>query len=318
MADFVCIKKQGLLASCSMIKIKRIKFLIIASLLLLLSHTALSSAYEVVAVKSADIKPYNDALRGFKTTCECSVRELDISEIGRSGILREINGTGPDAVLAIGLDAFRHLRSISNIPLVYTMVPYVDTDTLSENISGVSMEISVQTYINAIMDIFPSAHRIGLIYSRKTESLAMETIRISGSKGIKIIAKLASTPAEVPSIIDGMKDRIDVFWMLPDTTVVTPETVNYMLLFSFQNKIPIFTFSKKYVEMGAVASLGINPFDLGSQAGEIMNRLLYEKDVKSPVRATARKTVLSINKKVAVKLGIMIRDEILRKADVID
>lgn len=289
-------------------------FRLITALLLLLSQAALSFAYEVVAVKSDDIKPYSDALKGFKATCGCSIKEL---EIVSDNLLREIHRINPDAVLAIGMDALRHLRSIDNIPLVYTMIPYTPPSLMQDNISGVSMEISPQTYINSIMEIFPSAYRAGLIYSRKTESFSMEAVQIANSKGIKMIAKSAHSPTEVPSIIDSMQGKIDVFWMLPDTTVVTPEIIDYLLLFSFKNKFPVITFSKKYVEMGAVVSLSIDPFDMGSQAGEVA-RSLVNQSKKAPIRENPRKTVLTINKKVATKLGIKIKDEILRKADVIN
>jgi len=114
-----------------------------------------------------------------------------------------------------------------------------------------------------------------------------------------------------------MQDKIDVFWMLPDTTVINAETVNSLLLFSFQNKIPIFAFATKYVEMGALAALNIDPVDLGVQAGEIMKRLLDQKKGGIAAPVAPRKTVLTINRKIARKLGIDISKTILEKAYVV-
>ena len=56
-----------------------------------------------------------------------------------------------------------------------------------------------------------------------------------------------------------MQGKIDILWMLPDATVVTDETVELLLRFSFQHDVPMFSFSKKYVEVGAVASLDVDP-----------------------------------------------------------
>ena len=72
----------------------------------------------------------------------------------------------------------------------------------------------------------------------------------------------------MPAVIESMKGKIDIFWMLPDTDVITSETVDAILLFSFQNNVPVFSFSNKYVKMGALASLSVDPVALGAQTGD--------------------------------------------------
>jgi putative ABC transport system substrate-binding protein len=115
-----------------------------------------------------------------------------------------------------------------------------------------------------------------------------------------------------------MKGKIDAFWMLPDLTAITPETVEYLLLFSLENTIPILTFAEKYVELGALMSVGIDAFDIGTQAGEMAENILSGRDVKNIQRVDARKAVISINLKVARKLGITIDEKVIRKARIIN
>jgi len=112
-----------------------------------------------------------------------------------------------------------------------------------------------------------------------------------------------------------MKGRIDLFWMTPDVKVVNDETARSMMLFSFANRVPVFTFSKKYVEMGAVAGIQVIPHDMGRQAGEMARRVFRENQGDGTIRVQARKTVLIINRKVARKLGLKIHDDILRMAE---
>jgi putative ABC transport system substrate-binding protein len=102
--------------------------------------------------------------------------------------------------------------------------------------------------------------------------------------------------------------------MLPDATLVRPEVVDHLLLFSFQNKVPVFTFAKKYVEMGALAGLNIVPQDIGAQSAEISRRLRNDSS-QAPIRVNARKTVIMVNRKIANKLGVKIRDEVLKRAE---
>lgn len=105
--------------------------------------------------------------------------------------------------------------------------------------------------------------------------------------------------------------------MLPDTSVISSETIEFLILFSIENRIPVFTFSEKFVEMGALISLNIDAYDLGKQAGEMAKEILSGKDIRNIPGSDARKIVLSINSKAAKKLGITINDEIVNKAIIV-
>lgn len=290
--------------------------LILITILFSICNATSADACEVVAVKSSEIKPYNDALEGFKKACDCWVTEIMKDE--EHGLLKTISRISPDAVLAIGTDAFKKVKSLKDLPVIYAMVmPSEAHISLQKNISGVNMDISPETYIKTIVEIFPKVKQIGMVYDPRYTGLCVKEItELADTRGIKIVSRIARDPGEVPNLIEGMRNKIDIFWMLADSTVVTPETFNYMLLFSFRNNVPIFSFSRKYVEMGALAALNINPFDIGVQAGEIA-RMLSEGH-KGPIRAYARKTTLTINMKIAKKLGININNEILRRAEVIE
>jgi len=293
--------------------------LVMACLLLPLCYAAAASAYDVVVVKSADIKPYNDAVEGFRASCNCSVEELDLVDAEHNDIARQVRKLAPDAVLAVGLDALKHLQSIKDLPVVYTMAPNVSSSlSARKNISGVDMNISPEAYINAMTTVFGNLKRIGLVYDPKNmDQFVAEAIQLAETKGIAVISKKAHKPGDVPQLIDGMKGRIDVFWMLPDTTVVNSVAVDYLLLFSFQNRVPVFTFSRKFVDMGSLFALSIDPHDMGAQAAEVI-RTLLGKSTKGPLRVDARKPLLTINRKVMAKFGIKIRDEVMKKADVIN
>lgn len=298
---------------------KRSTFFVLITLLLLNGFAASSGAGEIVAIKSAEIKPYNDALEGFKTSCDHDVREVVMTEAESSDILRKVHESGTVAVFAIGMDAVNLARSVRDIPVIYAMVP--NSLTLSAGpkpLSGVSMYIPPDRYIGSILDVFHGARRIGVIYDPgNSEAYVREALQSAQGRGVELVLRKASRPSDIPALVDSMKDKIDVFWMLPDTTVINPETVKYLLLFSFQNKVPIFTFSKKYVEMGSIAALYSAPFDIGVQAGEIARKLVAEKNPKT-VRTDARSTVLAVNTKIIKKFGIKVRDDILNRAENVD
>ena len=279
----------------------------------------MSEAGEIVAIKSAEIKPYNDALEGFKTSCDHDVTEIVMSEAEPADILGKAQSSGTVAVLAIGMDALNLARSVRDIPVIYAMIPHSQALSSGQKpLSGVSMYIPPDRYIGSMLDVFQGAKRIGVIYDPKnSEAYMKEALQSAQGRGVELVLRKASRPADIPALVDSMKDKIDVFWMLPDTTVINPESVKYLLLFSFQNKVPIFTFSKKYVEMGSTAGLYTAPFDIGVQAGEIARKLVSEKNPKT-IRTDARRTVLAVNRKIIKKLGIKVRDDVLNRAEHVD
>jgi len=284
----------------------------------LLSSAALLSAAEFVIVKSSSIRPYNDALEGFKSTCMCTVSELNLSEIGKENVQQQITSTRPVGVLAIGMDALRSVSTMKAPPIFYTMVTEYGpgSPVNMKNLSGFSMDLLPETYLHNMAGLFPAAKKIGIIYSRQnTGKLVRDATAISRSIGLEIVAREVSGPGEVPAAIDSLKGRIDMFWMLPDPMVVTPQTVDAILLFSFQHKVPVFSFSGKYVKMGALASLSADPFHLGARTGELVVKRLNTGSYENPVHLHPLKVILTINKKVAEKFSLPQDSEIFRKAD---
>jgi putative ABC transport system substrate-binding protein len=284
----------------------------------LLCNAAFLSAAELVVVKSSGIKPYNEALEGFKSTCMCNVTELNLPEIGRENVQEQIVRIKPAGVLAIGIDALKSVSAMKDIPIFYTMVteygPGIPANM--KNLSGLSMDLPPETYLRNMAGLFPAAKRIGIIYSKQnTGKLVQDATVVSRSIGLEIVAREVSGPGEVPAVIDSLRGRIDIFWMLPDAMVLTPQTIDAILLFSFQHKVPVFSFSGKYVKMGALVSISADPFHLGAKTGELVAKKLNDGPYGNPEHLYPSKVILTINKKIAEKFGLSQNSEIFRKAD---
>ncbi len=294
-------------------------FLVLIVLFLLSTFAAWSEAAGILAIKSARIKPYDDALDGFRSSFDRDVTEVVMTEAESAEVMRKLHNSGAEAVFAIGMDALNLARSVGDIPVIYAMVPHAPThNSDSKPISGVSMYIPPDRYIRSMLDVFEGSKRIGVLYDPKnSESYIKEALQSAQTMAVELVLRKVSKPTEIPALIDSMKNKIDVFWMLPDVTVVNPETVKYLLLFSFQNKVPVFTFSRKYVEIGSAAGLYAAPFDMGVQAGEMARKIVTEKNPKA-VRADAKKTVLVVNRKIIKKLGIRVGPGLLDRVENVD
>ena len=297
-----------------------IRNIFITVLFLILCHGVAEAGQEIVAVQSIRVAPYDEAIKGFKSVCDARIKRLVVSELKGADVVEKINEIRPDMVLAIGMDALSRVKRIEKIPVVYLMVLNPQSILSGEkNITGISMNIPQEKQLLTLLEALPDMKTIGLIYDPdRTGHLAEKAREAARKTGIKLIAKEVHSSRGVPPLMKDMEGKIDVFWMLPDLTVITPETIEFLLLMSLGNKIPILTFSEKYVELGALMSIGIDAFDIGCRAGEMAKEILSGRDVIDVQRVDARKTVISINLKVARKLGITIDKKIIRKARIIN
>jgi len=269
-------------------------------------------ASDIVIVKDTEIKPYRDAIEGFKSSCSCTAREFDLSNIDE---VEKAIKERPDAVLAVGTRTFRKIKTIRNVPLIYTMViPSEAVDAPGDNVSGVSMDMAPDTYLDSITGLFPDTRKIGVLFDPEhSGSFIQEAAARARARGMTLVAKIMRDPRRMPALLDELRHKIDVLWMLPDDTLMQPDTVDDLMLFSFENNVPIFSFSKKLVQRGAAAALRIDPFDMGVRAGELLRQ-----GGNGPLRVYARSPKLVVNRKICAKLGVRMNDDLVRHADTVE
>ncbi len=296
------------------------KYCIIILIFLLPVIRANAAHKSVLVVQSAKIAPYSAAVEGFKSTCRCTVRELVLSEAEGLNIFREIRSSQPDVIFAVGGNALQGLKAIKDIPIVYAMISNPESIPFAgANVTGVSMNISPEKQLALLREAFPDLHRIGLLYNPlKYGRFVEKAVAASRAMQMKILTREVRNAKDVPMKINSLKDKIDVYWMIPDSTVLSPDTIEYLFLFTCENKIPILTFAEKYLSMGAVMSVNINARDIGKQAGEMAEKILSGADVSDVPGVDAREADVAVNLITARKMGRPINKEILRRGKVID
>jgi putative ABC transport system substrate-binding protein len=309
--------RKGFLNETPMVK--KILTIPLALIFFILPQRLSEAQQQVVAAQSIRIAPYEETISAFQKTCDAEIKRLVISELRGADLTRKIRQINPDIVLAVGMEALSRVKVIRNIPIVYLMILNPHSILSGEkNVTGVSMNIPPKKQLYIFREALPDLKTFGLVYDPAKTGYLVEKAQDAAKKvGITLIAKQVRRSMDAPLAIKDMRGKIDAFWILPDLTVITPETVEFLLLFSLENTIPILAFAEKYVEFGALMSIGIDSFDLGVQGGEMANAILSGKDITDVPRVDARKPVLSINLKVQRKMGVRIDEKIIRKARVI-
>ncbi|MFH0814217.1 MAG: ABC transporter substrate binding protein [Pseudomonadota bacterium] len=296
------------------------KLFIIITLVLIFGSGLAQAGQKILAVQSLSVKPYEDAIAGFESVCDAEMIRVILSEQKESDLLKNIDATKPEMVLAIGMDALEKVKGIGDIPVIYLMVLNPQSILAEKtNISGVSMNISQERQLSTLLEVLPETKSVGLLYNPdRTEEFVNSAKEAARKNGITLVTEKIHSSREVLYSIKKLKGKIEVFWMIPDITVLTPETVELLLLFSLENNLPILAFSEKHVELGALLSVGIDAFDIGAQAGEMAEEILSGNSTVNGKQVNPRKGVVTINLKIARKLGITIDEKILRKVKKID
>jgi ABC-type uncharacterized transport system substrate-binding protein len=278
-------------------------FLVIIAILL---FSPAAYAHDVLVIQGLRVKPHDEAFRGFRSACAADMKRIYLTDLDGTDMARLVREEKPRLILAIGPEALKKVRSIKDVPIIYLMVvnpqPIVKEN---RNITGITMTVPPEKYLDLLTKIKPRPKAVGLIYDpAKSGQMVKRAQQAARARGIELLTREVGSPKEVPAALDGLKGIVDALWMLPDTTVVTPETVELFLLDSQENSVPVIAFAAKYMEMGALASLDLDGFDQGKQGGEMATTLLNGTAVADLPGTEARSATVKVNRNVARKLGI--------------
>ncbi len=267
-------------------------------------------AADIAIIKTRNLSPYNQAITGFTINCSAiRTKEYDMEENQARGeeIAAQINESKPSVVLAVGAPAAQiaKLYIDKSIPIVFIMVQNPEKIGLQDiaNLTGVSLNIPVDTQLRALKALVPSVTRVGAIYNpRNTANEINQAIRISNQLGFKLIAAKVDTPDDVPRALRAFAEGIDAYWMLPDITVMQAFTT--ILNYTNDRRIPFLAPSKIMVDRGALVSLAPNYANIGSQGCDIVNQIISgTKPSQIPI-SPPKGLELTVNLTAAKTLGL--------------
>ncbi|TKS61405.1 MAG: hypothetical protein EWM72_00543 [Nitrospira sp.] len=290
-------------------------------LMALVLISPLTYAAEVVILKSADVPYYNQAVQAFRSTLSSNTTVTEYNLAGSTARGREIatslRGEPPDLVLAVGLKAALAAKlELVDTPTVFCLVLNPELHGLpAPNMTGILMRVSPSAQLASIRSVAPNTNRIGLLYDPdRTGALVDEAQRAARKLGIEVIAVAVDNPSEVPNALRTVLPKIDVFWLLQDQTVVTEDSLGFIVRTTLELKVPVFGFSPTLVQQGALGALVVKAEDIGRQAGDLAKAILRGR---SPSRQPLQEPIhpqLAINLNSAEYFGLSPSRDVLRLA----
>ncbi len=292
--------------------------------ILILCHMAPACyGLEVVAVKSSPAQPYEAALQAFRKELialslghgtktiqpNITIRTISLRDDEQPAELRhEINKGKADLIVALGSKALRLAAPIHDIPIIYLLVPFpAEIAGGQANITGVLLQPEAGAQFRTLNDIMPGAKRVGVIYDPAKTAALVDQAAATNS-GTVFVRRPARSGQEVPDHLASLAGEIDLLWMLPDSTILSPQTAKSFYRFAHQHQIPILAFSEKYLTRGATFAIHLDLEEMGRMAALLALRIKQgEKPQDLPPTRTERVT-LKLNRTMIDKLGLKLQE----------
>jgi putative ABC transport system substrate-binding protein len=297
---------------------------VILCLGIFLGLSSVTSAEEVAILKSADIIAYSEAITAFKSALPPSfpvTLEYDLQGDMAKGrnLARRIRSSSVKVVLAVGLKAALAAKlEIPDIPVIFCLVLDPEKYRLpSGNMVGLSLNIPFRQHLKPLRTLFPKVSRIGILFDpQKTNAMHSQLLQDAKALGIRIISEEVHTEQNVPQALNAIKNRIDALWLLPDSTVLTENTLDFLMSTTLEANIPVVGFSSGLVRSGAVVGAYFQYADIGKQAAQLSQQLVRETSPSLLGTIIPPEGVhQSINQKSARFLGLSLTPDLLRPFD---
>ena len=171
------------------------------------------------------------------------------------------------------------------------------------NVSGTSDYLPVEKQLELIKKLVPNAKKIGIIYNTSEINSEVQINELKkAAKGYEIITTGVSNTNEVDNAIKSLVNKIDVLYVPTDQLVVSSMPI--ITKNALEAQIPVIAAEKGSVEAGALATVGINYYNLGYEAGKMAVEVLKGKNISEMPIKISDETNVYINEDTLNKLGL--------------
>jgi len=192
-----------------------------------------------------------------------------------------------------------------------------DADDLraAHNATGVMLEFSMETQLRWIRRFVPESQAIGVLYNpQENQERVAEARRIAQRLGMRLVAREVHKPQDLPGALESLAREADLLLAVTDQTVLSPQTTQAILLFSFRNRMPFSGLSASWVKAGALYALERDYEDLGAQCAEMAVEVLNGRAVASIPPVKPRKVEYAVNVRTAEQLKLRLPPELVSGA----
>jgi len=281
-----------------------------------------SAAMDIAILQSSDIAAYREAIAGLKATGPVGAiyAEYDAQgdlELGKK-LARKLRASNASLVVAVGLKAALAAKAeIVDIPIVYMMIlDPLKHQLTAANMTGTLLEVPVDRQLKIMRAFLPSLRQLGTLYDpTKTSSRLKNAVEQAASFNFQLKGLPVESDKDVPQQLRTLLSGVEALWLIPDSKVLTNESIGFILESALAHQIPVIGFSPEFTRLGALLSMSVNYGDVGRETGSLAKRIL-DGERPSPLNPVPNDRLkITVNLKTAKFLGITFSNELTSLID---
>lgn len=266
----------------------------------------------VIAVLSADMAPYREALSGLR-------KELgtEIPVFILPSRLPKLT-TRTQVVVAFGQKALQ-IDYPESVAVVNALAPGLNNrDHLRK--AGISVHISMtppaDRIISKLAALQPGLKSLGVLWAEESLDFSVPALTAAAEKaGISLHAFRAAGPDDVPDTLRSINTRLDAMWLPLDPALLTAQSFGVIKEYSLGNNLPLYVPTEKLVSSGATASVSASFADIGRTAAGAVKTILAMEKTAGILYPPEAKTGLNLVS--SERIGLKFTGQIMNEAEII-
>lgn len=230
-------------------------------------------------------------------------------------------------ICAIATPAAQTVANVtSDIPIVATAVTDYKTAKLVKdnakpgtNVTGTTDMNPVEQQLDLLLKIVPNAKSIGTIYcsSEVNSQLQVDILKkAAAAKGVTVSEATVSNVNDIQQATRSLVGKVQAIYVPTDNVLAS--AMPTLAVVTEEAKLPVICGEGGMVKAGGLATLGVDYYKLGFQAGEMAADILSGKSKPADMAIQAQKEFTAIvNMKEAEKIGLKVPEDVLKSAEVI-
>ena len=230
-------------------------------------------------------------------------------------------------ICAIATPAAQTVANVtSDIPIVATAVTdykaaklVKDNAKPGTNVTGTTDMNPVEQQLDLLLKLVPNAKSVGTIYcsSEVNSQLQVDILKkAANAKGVTIKEATVSNVNDIQQAARSLLGKVQAIYVPTDNVLAS--AMPTLISVTEEAKLPVICGEGGMVKAGGVATLGVDYYKLGFQAGEMAADILGGKSKPADMAIQAQKEFKAmVNMKEAEKIGLKVPEDVLKGAEVV-
>ena len=230
-------------------------------------------------------------------------------------------------ICAIATPAAQTVANVtSDIPIVATAVTDYKTAKLVKdnakpgtNVTGTTDMNPVEQQLDLLLKLVPNAKSVGTIYcsSEVNSQLQVDILKkAAAAKGVTIKEATVSNVNDIQQAARSLVGKVQASYVPTDNVLAS--AMPTLVSVTEEAKLPVICGEGGMVKAGGVATLGVDYYKLGFQAGEMAASILSGKSKPPDMAIQSQKEFKAmVNMKEAEKIGLKVPEDVLKGAELV-